>query len=113
MRSYNKLACPRNGIFSKLLRMPSLLNEEEIRNNLASVPAWDRDGSKIVRSITLADFASAIQWVNQVADLAEKANHHPDIDIRWNKVRLSLSTHSKGGLTENDFLLARQIDQIA
>lgn len=92
--------------------MPSLLNEEEIRTNLAAIPAWEQKGAEITRNFTLVDFAAAMKFVNQVAELAEKANHHPDIDIRWNKVHLGLSTHSKGGLTENDFSLARQIDQL-
>ena len=60
-----------------------------------------------------ADFVAAMAFVNQVAEAAEAANHHPDIDIRWNKVRLSLATHSEGGLTQNDFALAAQIESLA
>jgi 4a-hydroxytetrahydrobiopterin dehydratase len=92
--------------------MSDLLAEDEIRAKLSSIPAWMRKDTEITRTVTLADFAAAMKFVNQVAEIAEKANHHPDIDIRWNKVRLNLSTHSKGGLTANDFALAEQIDRL-
>ncbi len=76
--------------------------------------AWRREGKEIVRDWKLADFAAAIGFVNRVAELAEAANHHPDILVhRWNEVRLALHTHSAGGLTEKDFALAAQIDSIA
>ena len=93
--------------------MTDLLTEPEIQTHLASVPAWKRKGTEIIRLFTFADFKTALRFVNQVAEIAEAANHHPDIDIRWNKVWLSLSTHSKGGLTKADFTLARQIDRLA
>lgn len=93
--------------------MANLLTEEEIRARSASLPHWERKGKEIVRLFTLADFAAALRFVNQVGEIAEAANHHPDIDIRWNKVLLSLSTHSKGGLTGADFTLAEQIDRLA
>jgi 4a-hydroxytetrahydrobiopterin dehydratase len=88
----------------------TLLPDSEIEQRLAA-GEWARDGSAIVREWTLADFAAAIAFVDRVADLAEAANHHPDILVhRWNRVRLELSTHSQGGLTEADFALAQQID---
>ena len=93
--------------------MSDLLNETEIHEASTSVPAWERKGAEISRLFTLADFAAAMQFVNRVAELAEAANHHPDIEIRWNKVRLNLSTHSKGGLTAKDFTLAKAIDSLA
>jgi 4a-hydroxytetrahydrobiopterin dehydratase len=66
-----------------------------------------------VRDIKFDDFAAAMAYVNRVADLAEKANHHPDVLVHgWNKVRLTLTMHSEGGLTENDFQMARRIDQL-
>jgi 4a-hydroxytetrahydrobiopterin dehydratase len=72
---------------------------------------WRREGEAIVRDLEFKDFAEAIAYVNRVADLAEEADHHPDILVHgWNKVRLTLTTHSAGGLTDNDFAMAREID---
>ena len=76
---------------------------------METVPGWENNGREITRLYKFKDFAEALNFVNKVAGLAEAADHHPDIDIRWNKVRLTLSTHSAGGLTEKDFALARQI----
>ncbi len=93
----------------------SLLGDSDIQQRLAGVPEW-RTGarSEIVRDLAFADFAAAIAFVDRVAELAEAANHHPDILVHgWNKVRLTLSTHSQGGLTDNDFQLATQIDGLA
>lgn len=88
----------------------ALLAEEQIQQQLAD-SEWKRDGGAIVREYKLADFAAAIAFVNRVAALAEAANHHPDILVHgWNGVRLELSTHSAGGLTDADFALASQID---
>jgi len=84
----------------------------EIDAALASVPAWTKKGETITRTYQFKDFPAAIQFVVAVADAAEKAWHHPDIDIRWNKVTLVLSTHDAGGLTEKDFALAKQFDQL-
>ncbi|HJR86817.1 MAG TPA: 4a-hydroxytetrahydrobiopterin dehydratase [Acidimicrobiia bacterium] len=71
--------------------------------------AWERDGNSLVAQFEFKDFAGAMEFVNRVAEMAESADHHPDIDIRWNKVRLVLSTHSEGGVTQKDLDLARQI----
>jgi 4a-hydroxytetrahydrobiopterin dehydratase len=87
-----------------------LLSESEIRKGLASLKGWKLEDKEIVKQVELKDFVHAMGFVNSVALLAEKANHHPDIDIRWNKVKLVLSTHSARGLTEKDFNLAQQID---
>jgi 4a-hydroxytetrahydrobiopterin dehydratase len=88
------------------------LTDAEIEGRLAEVGAWRRgDEKSIVRELKFGDFAAAIAFVNRVADLAEEANHHPDILIYgWNKVRLTLSTHSEGGLTGADFDLASRIE---
>ena len=88
-----------------------LLTDDQIREALAG-SEWRREGDEIVRTVTLADFKASMAFVNQVADLAESANHHPDISISWNKVTLRLSTHSAGGLTSNDTDLARSIDGV-
>jgi len=73
---------------------------------------WTREGDALVTTVTLHDFAAALSFVNTVGAAAEAANHHPDIDIRWNKVRLSLTTHDSGGLTLLDLALAGAIDRM-
>lgn len=90
----------------------ALLNQEQIDNELKSLNDWKQNGKEIVKEFELRDFVRSMGFVNSVALLAEKADHHPDIDIRWNKVKLVLSTHSEGGLTEKDFKLAKQIDKL-
>ncbi len=77
---------------------------------METVPGWENNGAAITRLYKFSDFKEAMTFVNRVAGLAEAADHHPDILIRYNKVQLTLSTHSAGGLTEKDFALARQID---
>jgi 4a-hydroxytetrahydrobiopterin dehydratase len=89
------------------------MSDTEVKAALADLPGWELTGAEIVKEYKVADFAAAMGFVNQVADRAEAANHHPDIDIRWNKVRLALSTHSQGGLTSNDFALAAEIESLA
>ena len=93
----------------------SKLGEHEIEERLAGLDGWERasegGADAIVRNLELADFAAALAFVDRVGELAERANHHPDILIHgWNKVRLTLSTHSAGSLTAADFVLAGQID---
>jgi 4a-hydroxytetrahydrobiopterin dehydratase len=89
-----------------------LLGDEDIQTGLSSLKGWKREGKEIAKQFELKDFVHAMGFVSSVALLAEKANHHPDIDIRWNKVRLVLSTHSAGGLTEKDLNLAKQIESL-
>jgi len=89
-----------------------LLTDEEITAELASVPGWTLAGSNITCTAKLADFRAAMLYVGAVAYLAEDANHHPDILIQWNRVTLTLSTHSAGGLTAADFALAGRISQL-
>ncbi|MHC1768839.1 MAG: 4a-hydroxytetrahydrobiopterin dehydratase [Verrucomicrobiia bacterium] len=88
------------------------LSASEIKASLGEVRNWEQQASAIARTWKFKDFAEAMRFVNAVANLAEAAQHHPDIDIRWNKVTLSLSTHSEGGLTSNDFELAKKIDRL-
>ncbi|ACY98919.1 MULTISPECIES: 4a-hydroxytetrahydrobiopterin dehydratase [Thermomonospora] len=90
----------------------SLLDEQSLSGELAQTPGWERQGDAIVKVVRLADFAEAMAFVNRVAELAEAADHHPDITIRWNTVTLTLSTHSAGGLTGKDFDLARRINAL-
>jgi 4a-hydroxytetrahydrobiopterin dehydratase len=89
------------------------MSDTEVKDSLADLPGWELAGSDIVREYKFADFKAALAFVNQVGERAEAANHHPDIDIRWNTVKLALSTHSEGGLTNNDFALAAEIESLA
>jgi 4a-hydroxytetrahydrobiopterin dehydratase len=90
------------------------LSDAEIEQRLADLPGWRREGDEIVHEATLADFAAAIALVDRVAQLAEAANHHPDILVHgYNGVRLALSTHSEGGLTAADFELAGAIEELS
>jgi 4a-hydroxytetrahydrobiopterin dehydratase len=90
----------------------SLLSDEEIARALVQSP-WERDGDAIARDVKLDDFAAAIALVNRVAEAAEAANHHPDILVHgWNRVRLVLSTHSEGGITQADVDMARALDRL-
>jgi 4a-hydroxytetrahydrobiopterin dehydratase len=86
------------------------LSTEKIKAALAAVPEWRQSGNAIVRTFQFKDFPAAMKFVNAAADLAEAAGHHPDIDIRWNRVTLALTTHDAGGLTEKDFALAEKFD---
>jgi 4a-hydroxytetrahydrobiopterin dehydratase len=89
------------------------LSPSEIKESLADTAHWRKKGSAIQREFKFKDFVAAMKFVNAVARAAEKANHHPDIDIRWNRVLLVLSTHDAGGLTERDFALARTLNRLA
>jgi 4a-hydroxytetrahydrobiopterin dehydratase len=88
------------------------LTSAQIKTALAETPDWKEKGSAITRTYEFKDFTESIEFVNAVAELAEEAQHHPDIDIRWNRVTLTLSTHDEGGLTEKDFELAKKLESI-
>jgi 4a-hydroxytetrahydrobiopterin dehydratase len=91
----------------------ALLSDQEVDERLRD-GEWRREGDEIARDFKFADFAEAMAFVNRVADAAEEANHHPDILVHgWNKVRLSVTNHSEGGLTEADFKLASTVDGLA
>jgi 4a-hydroxytetrahydrobiopterin dehydratase len=89
------------------------LSPDQIKTALATVPEWKKQDTTIARTYPFKDFPAAIKFVNAVAELAERAWHHPDIDIRWNKVTLTLTTHDAGGLTEKDFDLARKFNALS
>jgi 4a-hydroxytetrahydrobiopterin dehydratase len=92
-------------------RVPMKLSEEQIKENLSRLGDWRREGDWLVRDLKFENFKRAMEFVNRVADEAEAMDHHPDILIHgWNKVRLSIMTHSIGGLTEKDFKLAGRIN---
>lgn len=89
---------------------PERLDDDRISARLGGLPGWERDGDEIVKTFELPTFPEAIAFVTRVADRAEAANHHPDIDIRWRKVRIALTTHDAGGLSDLDFELAGEIE---
>ncbi len=89
-----------------------ILPEAEIAARLREVPLWKREGDAISRTWTFEDFPPALAFINRVGGLAESANHHPDIYNSWATVRLSLTTHDAGGLTDRDFELAKRIDAL-
>jgi 4a-hydroxytetrahydrobiopterin dehydratase len=89
-----------------------LLTPDQVQDKMRHLPYWQIIGQAIRREYSFDNFAAAMTFVNRVAELAEEADHHPDIDIRYNKVSLVLSTHSDGGLTKKDIDLAQQIEEI-
>jgi 4a-hydroxytetrahydrobiopterin dehydratase len=91
--------------------MPALA-DHEINSRLVSVPDWQIESGELVRTFLFKDFRASLAFVNKVGDLAEAAGHHPDIDIRYNKVRLALVTHDAGGITQKDFDLAASADKL-
>ena len=93
--------------------MATLLSADELSEALEELPGWAGDGSGIERSVTAGSFLAGIRLVDAVADAAEAADHHPDIDIRWRTVTFRLSTHSAGGVTGQDIALAHQINSLA
>ncbi len=89
------------------------LPEKEIAKRLEAYPLWKREGGEIVRTFQFSGFKEAVAFVNQAAELAEKADHHPDILIQYNKVTLRLSTHDAGGISERDFAYVQAIQPFA
>ena len=89
------------------------LSDEEIQAGLVELPGWERDGDQIAKAYKRESFAGAIAFVVRLSYAAEAANHHPDLDIRYDKVRVALSTHSEGGITAKDLQLARAIEDLA
>lgn len=88
-----------------------LLTEKEISSGLAALDGWERAGWEIKKTFVLRDFVDSMGLVNKIALLSERADHHPDLLIRWNKVSVALSTHSEGGITEKDLSLAEEIEK--
>lgn len=89
------------------------LNDDQINQQLTRLSNWHREGDEIIREFKFDNFKRAVEFVNRVADQAEALNHHPDIFIHdWNQVRLSVTTHDAGGLTEKDFNLAEHVNRL-
>lgn len=91
----------------------SPLSDIEIQRNLGALPGWSRKGDALVKSYHFATFPAGIAFIARVAEFAEAAQHHPDIDIRYTRVQFSLSTHDAGGITSKDFALAHEIESAA
>lgn len=90
----------------------AILTDAKISEELSQIDGWTRKGDEIMKSYKNKDFVDSLCFVTRVAILAEKANHHPDILIQWNKVTLTLSTHSEGGITVKDIALAKEINEL-
>ena len=89
-----------------------VLSEKELQQDLSKLPDWRLENKAIRRSFSFGDFREAMSFVNSVAALAERADHHPDIDIRYNKVELALASHDAAGITEKDIALAGEIGKL-
>lgn len=93
--------------------MPEVLPSDEVARRLAGLPGWRVEGNAIVKSFELeGGFMGSVGFVNRLAEAAEAADHHPDLEISWNRVTVTLSTHSKGGVTENDLALAARAEAL-
>jgi 4a-hydroxytetrahydrobiopterin dehydratase len=90
-----------------------VLGAEEIQRALRALQGWEHRGDALVREFTFADFMGSVGYVNRLAEAAEAADHHPDLAISWNRVTVTLSTHSAGGVTERDVALAGEADRLA
>jgi 4a-hydroxytetrahydrobiopterin dehydratase len=90
-----------------------LLSDSEIESRLGELNGWERQGEAIVKTFELADFVGSVQFVDKLVQPAEEMGHHPDLTVSWDKVGVSITTHAAGGLTANDFELAKRIDGLA
>jgi 4a-hydroxytetrahydrobiopterin dehydratase len=93
--------------------VPGALSDTEIESALSSLLGWERVGDQIVKSYERSSFPDAVAFVVRIGFFAERADHHPDLDIRWRTVRVALSTHDAGGITQKDFALASEIEAAA
>jgi 4a-hydroxytetrahydrobiopterin dehydratase len=91
----------------------ALLSEAELETKLSTAPGWERSGGSISKRFERGDFVGSVEFVRSLVEPAEAMNHHPDLEISWDKVTVMLSTHSEGGLTAADFELAAKIDALA
>ena len=91
----------------------ALLSDADVQAALGALPGWAREGDEIVKSYERPSFADAVAFVVRIGFLAEHSNHHPDLDIRWRTVRVALTSHDEGGLTERDTQMARSVEDVA
>jgi 4a-hydroxytetrahydrobiopterin dehydratase len=89
------------------------LTEEQIGEKMGEIEGWEREGAAITKNFDRGDFVGSVKFVDSIVEPAEEMNHHPDLSISWSEVKVTLSTHSEGGLTDNDFELAAKIDALA
>ena len=99
-------------VLNRTILMSDLIDKTDLKDYLKKVPEWDHEKKHIERLFEFDDFTESIDFVNAIAEIVEEDEHHPDIDIRWNKVKVMCTTHSKNGLTELDFELAEKIDNL-
>jgi 4a-hydroxytetrahydrobiopterin dehydratase len=90
-----------------------LLSDEEIGSRLEALEGWERAGEEITKTFENEDFVGSVKFVDAIVAPAEDMGHHPDLEISWDKVKVSITNHAEGGLTENDFELAAKIDALA
>ena len=90
-----------------------LLSDDDIARRLDDLDEWRRDGDTIKREFKFNDFPGSVDFVNRITEPAEEMNHHPDIAISWSQVEVAISTHAEGGITENDFELAKKVEELA
>jgi 4a-hydroxytetrahydrobiopterin dehydratase len=90
----------------------AVLSDADVQSALAALPGWSRSGDEIVKTFEHASFPDAIAFVVRVGFLAERADHHPDLDVRWRRVRVALTTHDAGGITARDVELARSVEEL-
>jgi 4a-hydroxytetrahydrobiopterin dehydratase len=90
----------------------ALLSDEEIASRLEDAPGWERDGDAIRKSFDRGDFVGSVEFVRSLVEPAEEMGHHPDVSISWSEVEVRITSHSEGGLTGNDFELAKRIDSL-
>jgi 4a-hydroxytetrahydrobiopterin dehydratase len=93
--------------------MADLLSDEQIDERLGGLEGWSREGDAITKSFDRGDFVGSVRFVDRIVEPAEAMNHHPDLSISWSDVKVSITNHAAGGLTEADFELAAKIDQLA
>ncbi len=91
----------------------ALLSDAEIEGRLESLPGWERKGKALRRNFRFKGFVASVDFVNRIVPVAEEMNHHPDLAISWNEVAVAITTHSQGGITDSDFALAGEIDDLA
>jgi 4a-hydroxytetrahydrobiopterin dehydratase len=91
----------------------ALLTDQEIEERLGSLNGWTREGDAVTKTFENGDFVGSVKFVDSLVEPAEGMNHHPDLELSWDKVKVSITNHAQGGLTENDFELARKIDALA
>jgi len=90
----------------------AVLQDQEIEERLSSLEGWSRDGDAIAKTFERGDFVGSVKFLDSIVGPAEEMNHHPDVEISWDKVTVTITTHSEGGLTANDFELAARIDAL-